>query len=88
MKRKTSAQYSADNDAIVDGAYLSRGKRSLERLARIIKRFRYLIRHGMTDATEVLAKPSAILLYIDVAKFSEIVVNDGVLFGEVDDFHI
>jgi len=40
----------------------------------------------MTDATEVLAKPSAILLYIDVAKFSEIVVNDGVLFGEVADF--
>ena len=88
MEGKTCTQYSADNDAIVDGAYLSRGKGSLERLARIIKRFRHFIRHGMTNATEVLTEPSAILLYVDVAKFSEIVVNDGVLFGEVDDFHI
>ena len=68
--------------------YLGRGKGSLERLARIIKRFRHFIRHGMTDATKVLTEPSAILLYIDVAKFSKVVVDDGVLFGEVNDFHI
>lgn len=88
MEGKTSAQYSADDDAIVDGAYLGRSKGSLERLVRIIERFRHFIRHGVTNATEVLTEPSAILLYIDVAKFSKIVVDDSVLFGEVNDFHI
>ena len=88
VEGKTSAQYSADDDAIVDGAHLGRSKGSLERLVRIIERFRHFIRHGVTNATEVLTEPSAILLYIDVAQFSKIVVDDSVLFGEVNDFHI
>ena len=41
----------------------------------------------MTDAAEILTKPRAVLLNIHVAQLGDVVVDDGVVLGEIDDFH-
>ena len=41
----------------------------------------------MTDAAEILAEPGAVLLNIHVAQLGDVVVDNGVVLGEIDDFH-
>ena len=87
VEGKAGTQDGADDDTVVDGVGFGLGKRSLHHLAAVLQGTRHFIGHGVADAAEVLTKPGAILLNVDVAEFGNVVVDDAVVFGEIDYFH-
>ena len=49
--------------------------------------FGYLVGHHLADAADVVAEKLSALLEMGVAYLCEILVDDGVVVAQVDDFH-
>ena len=87
VEGEAGAQDGADDNAVVGGVDTGGGEGRFYGLFAVGEGLRHFEGHGVADATEVLAEPCTVFLDRNVAKFGNVVVDDGVVLGEIDDFH-
>ena len=87
MQRKPRAEDGGNHHIIIESADRSYPQRRLHLLFGVGKFLTHFIRHDFTDAFDVPAETHAVGLYLHVAYFRHVLIQDRVSLGKVDNFH-
>ena len=87
MERQTGAEDSAQHQLVCRHIHLRRAQRCLHVARLIVERLAQFVGDQLAHAHYVVAEQEAVRLIVFVAHLRHVLVDDRVLFAEVDYFH-
>ena len=87
VEGESGAEHSGQQHVVLGQLYVERAQGSGDGFWLVAERFRDFVGHQLSYTKDVVTKQQTVLLVFLVSEFSHVLVDDAVLFSEVDDVH-